>query len=431
MASSRLTRPISSRARVIAVPAALAIAGLGSLRYSASAQDKTTVKLRSSTSSGAETDLYNQIIADASAALPDLDIQNELVTSDYITKLQTDIAAGTGPDLFFLDSLPAPNFAASGALLPIDDYMAASGVAAADFYPGLLAPFQYNGQTFGLPKDWSALGMVYDTDALTAAGVTAVPTNWDELKAAGQALLEATGSPRIMITTSFDRYLAFHYAAGASVLSDDGTQITINSPEAEAALTFYYGLYNEGIATTPADAGAEWPGDGLAKDLADIVFEGNWVVPFLTTGAPDLKYAVAEMPEGPGGKATLAFTVAYAINATTNAADGAWALENYLVGVEGMTKWASLGLAMPTRPALADAWSQQFPDRAAFLAGGDYARGWAFGVGGQAFNDDVNAEIQGLFAGQQDVQTTLQHMEEIAHERITLSESTPVASPTA
>jgi multiple sugar transport system substrate-binding protein len=431
MVSSKLTRPISSRARVIAVPAALAIAGLGSLRYSASAQDKTTVKLRSSTSSGAETDLYNQIIADAAAALPDVDIQNELVTSDYITKLQTDIAAGTGPDLFFLDSLPAPNFAASGALLAIDDYMAASGVSASDFYPGLLAPFQYGGQTYGLPKDWSALGTVYNTDALTAAGVTAAPTNWDELKAAGQALLDATGSPRIMITTSFDRYLAFHYAAGASVLSDDGTAITINSPEAEAALTYYYDLYNEGIATTPADAGAEWPGDGLAKGLADIVFEGNWVVPFLTTGAPDLKYAVAEMPEGPGGKATLAFTVCYGINASTSVADAAWAVENYLVGVDGMTKWASLGLAMPTRPALADAWSQQFPDRAAFLAGGDYARGWAFGVGGQAFNDDVNAEIQALFAGQQDVPATLQHMEEIAHERITLGEATPVASPTA
>lgn len=429
MASSGLTRPISSRARVIAVPAALAIAGLGSLHLNASAQSKTTVKLRSSTSSGAETDLYNQILADAAAALPDIDIQNELVTADYTTKLQTDIAAGTGPDIFFLDSLPFPNFAAGGALLPIDDFMAQDGVKAEDFYPALIAPFQFGGKNYGLPKDWSALGTVYDTDALTAAGISAAPANWDDLKAAGQALLDATGTPRIMINPSLDRYLAFHYAAGASVISEDGSQITINSPEAETALSFFYGLYNDGIATTPADAGAEWPGDGLAKDLADIVFEGNWVVPFLQDSAPDLKWAVAEMPEGPGGKATLAFTVAYGINASTKVPDAAWAVENYLVGVEGMTKWSSLGLAMPTRPALADAWSQQFPERAAFLAGGDYARGWSFGVGGQAFSDDVNAELQALFAGQQDVKTTLSHMEEIAHERLTLGEVTPQASP--
>ncbi len=429
MVSSYLSRPVSRRARVIAAPAALAAVALGRFGHGALAQDQTTVKLRSSTSSGAETDLYNQILADAQAALPDVKIENELVTSDYTTKLQTDIAAGTGPDIFFLDSLPAPNFAVSGALLAIDDYMARDGVNASDFYPGLIAPFQYDGKTYGLPKDWSALGTVYDSAALIDAGISAAPTTWDELTAAGKALLDATGTPRIMISPSFDRYLAFHYAAGASVISEDGSAITLNSPEAETALTFYYGMYKDGIATTPADAGAEWPGDGLAKDLADIVFEGNWVVPFLTTGAPDLKYAVAEMPAGPAGKATLAFTVCYGINASTKVADAAWSVENYLEGTEGMTKWASLGLAMPTRPALADAWSQQFPDRAAFLAGGDYAHGWSFGPGGQAFSDDVNAEIQKLFAGQQDVKETLSRMEAVAKERITLGTATPQASP--
>jgi multiple sugar transport system substrate-binding protein len=420
---------ISSRARVLAVPGAVAAYALSRGFSPALAQDKTTVKLRSSTSSGAETDLYNQILDDARAALPNVDIQNELVTADYLTKLQTDIAAGTGPDIFFLDSLPAPNFIFSEALLAIDDYMAKDGVTAEDFYPGLIGAFQSGGKTYGLPKDWSALGMVYNTTALTDAGITAPPANWDDLKAAAQALADKQGTPRIMIPPSFDRYLAFHYAAGATVTNADNTEVTVDSPEAEEALNFYYGLYKDGLATTPADAGAEWPGDGLAKGLADIVFEGNWVVPFLQTSAPDLKYAIAEMPEGPKEKATLAFTVCYAINGSTKVADAAWSVENYLVGTEGMTKWASLGLAMPTRPALADAWSQQFPDKAAFLAGGAYARGWGFGVGGQAFVDDTTAEMQSLFAGQQDVKTTLQHIADAAKNRLTLATASPEATP--
>jgi len=414
-----LSRPVSSRSRLLAAPGALALATLGRGARRAAAQ-QTTVNLRSSTSSGAESDLYDQLLADAQAALPDIKIELETVTADYDTKLQTDIAAGSGPDLFYLDSMPAPNYMESGALLAIDDFMAASGVSVEDFYPGLISVFQFDGKTYGLPKDWSSLGTVYNSDALTEAGVTAAPTTWDELKAAGQALLDATGEPRIMIPADFARYLAFHYQAGASVFNEDETEITINSEEAATALDFYYGLYRDGLATTPADAGADWPGDGLAKGFADIVFEGNWVVPFLTTGAPDLKYAVAEMPEGPAGKATLAFTVCYAINASSQVADAAWQVENYLTGEEGMTKWSSLGLAMPTRPALADAWSQQFPDRAAFLAGGDYARGWQVGVGGQAFLNDANAELQALFAGSQDVSTTLANMASAAEERITL-----------
>lgn len=422
---------ISNRARVLAVPGLLAAMAVARGANPAFAQDKTTVNLRSSTSSGAETDLYNQILDDARAALPNIEIKNEIVTADYLTKLQTDIAAGTGPDIFFLDSLPAPNFMYNEALLAIDDYMAKDGVKAEDFYPGLISAFQYGGKTYGLPKDWSALGTVYNTTALSDAGIANPPANWDELKAAGQALLDKQGTPRIMLSPSLDRYLPFHYAAGGSVISDDGSQVTFDSPEGEEALSFYYGMYKDGIATTPADSGAQWPGDGIAKGLADIVFEGNWVVPFLQTSAPDLKYAVAEMPEGPKGKSTLAFTVCYAINSATKVADAAWSVENYLIGTEGMTKWSSLGLAMPTRPALADAWSQQFPDRAAFLAGGSYAKGWGFGVGGQAFIDDTTAEMQSLFAGQQDVKTTLQKIAEAAKNRLTLTSATPAATPSS
>jgi multiple sugar transport system substrate-binding protein len=406
-----LSRPISSRNRLLAAPGALALAAFGSQLRPAAAQE-TTVRLRSSTS------------ADAQTALPDIKIELETVTADYDTKLQTDIAAGSGPDIFFLDSMPAPNYMASGALLALDDYMAESGVSADDFYPGLISVFKFDGQTYGLPKDWSCLGTVYNADALEAAGVTAAPTTWDELTAAGQALLDATGEPRIMIPPDFARYLAFHYQAGATVFNEDVTEITINSEEAATALDFYYGLYRDGIATTPADAGAEWPGAGLAQGFTDLVFEGNWVVPFLLTGAPDLNWAVAEMPEGPAGKATLAFTVSYSINASTQVADASWEVVNYLTGTEGMTKWSSLGLAMPTRPALADAWSEQFPDRAAFLAGGDYARGWQVGVGGQAFLNDANAELQSLFAGSQDVETTLANWEKAAQERITLRSTT-------
>lgn len=420
-------RPISNRARIVAPIAAGAAALLPRGRRTA-AQDQGTVRLTGWTSSPAENTLFSQIVADAQTATS-IKIQYNPIPSDYATKLQTDIAAGSVADVFYVDSLPAPDFMANEALLPLDDHMAADGVKAEDFYPGLIRAFQLQGKTYGLPKDWSSLAMVYDTAALTDAGIASPPANWDELKAAGQALLDKTGSPRIMIPADPARYFAFHYAAGASVISDDGTQITIDSPEAEQALEFYYGLYRDGLATTPADAGAEWPGDGLAKDFADIVFEGNWVFPFLKENAPDLAFGISEMPEGPGGKATLAFTVSFSIYAGTKVPDQAWAVENYLTGPEGMGKWTSLGLAMPSRPALAQDWLAQFPEREPFLKSGEYARGWQLGVGGQAFYNDASAELQNLFAGGIDVKTALANMAEAARNRIQLvpASGSPVA----
>lgn len=433
MTEKLMTRRWSTRNRVRAIPlAAAAFAAPTVLRHSTLAQ-QAEVRLAGWSSSDQEKELFESVLADMQSALPEIKLNYQIIPSDYATKIQTDIAAGSVADVFYVDSMVAPDFMVNGALLELDSYMAADGVNTGDFYPGLIQAFQLNGKTYGLPKDWSSLAMVYDTQALTDAGIANPPTNWDELRAAGQALLDATGEPRINIPPDIAREFAFHYAAGAGVISDDGTSIVIDSPEAATALDFYYGLYRDGIATTPADAGAEWPGDALAKDYADIVFEGNWVFPFLKENAPDLAFGISEMPEGPAGKATLAFTVSFSAYAETRQPEASWQVINYLTGEEGMGKWTSLGLAMPSRTGLSDAWLAQFPDREPFLTSGEYARGWQLGPGGQAFYNDANGDLQGLFAGTLDVATTLQNWQTAAESRITLGggAATPMASPTS
>jgi multiple sugar transport system substrate-binding protein len=214
-----LKRQLSHRARVLAAPAGLALATIGRGAHRAVAQDQQSIRLTGWTSSDAENTLFSQIVEEAQTATG-ITINYEPIPSDYATKLQTDIAAGSVADVFYLDSLAAPDFMANNQLLELDATMAEAGVTAADFYPGLISAFQFGGKTFGLPKDWSSLAMITDTAALTDAGITAPPTTWDELRAAGQALLDKTGEPRINIPPDFARYLAFHYAAGASVLSD-------------------------------------------------------------------------------------------------------------------------------------------------------------------------------------------------------------------
>ena len=433
MAEQFETRRWSTRNRVRAIPlAAAALATPSLLRRSALAQ-AAEIRLTGWTSSDQEQELFEQILEEFRAANPDITLSYEPVPADYATKIQTDIAAGSVADVFYVDSLLAPDFMINNALLELDSYMAESGVSADDFYPGLIQAFQMNGKTYGLPKDWSSLAMVYDNQALTDAGVAGPPTTWDELTAAGQALLDATGEARIVIPPDIARYFAFHYAAGAGVISEDGSSIVIDSPEAAEALEFYYGMYRDGIATTHTDAGAEWPGDALAKDFGDIVFEGNWVFPFLRENAPDLDFGIAEMPEGPAGKATLAFTVSFSAYAQTQQPDAAWTAINYLTGEEGMGSWTSLGLAMPARVGLADAWLAEFPEREPFLVSGEYARGWQLGPGGQAFYNDANAEMQGLFAGTIDVPTALANMQAAAEARIQLGGGmgSPVASPTS
>jgi multiple sugar transport system substrate-binding protein len=193
--------------------------------------------------------------------------------------------------------------------------------------------------------------------------------------------------------------------------------MAINSPEALQALEFYYGLYRDGLGSTPSDTGTEWPGDTLAKSKAAMVFEGNWVFPFLKKEAPNLKFGIAELPAGPKGKGTFAFTVSYSVNARTQQKDAAWFLVNYLTGPDGMKKWTSLGLAMPARKSLEAGWISQFKEREPFLRAAAYAQPWQFGPGGQEINDKAaGPALKDVFAGKLTPQDALAEIERKGNE---------------
>ena len=379
----------------------------------AAAQEATEVRITGAPSSPEESRLLEQVLQDFEAKFPDIRVVWEPVTQQYAEKLQTDLAAGTAADVFYVDSLLAPDLAARGVLLPLDEPMTESGVRAEDFYAGLIEAFQWDGRTYGLPKDWSSLAMVYDPQAFDGAGISTPPTTWNELRSVAQMLLDATGQPPIILPPDFARFIVFLYQGGGTVIGADGS-VAIDSPQTQQALDYYYGLYADGLAATPADVGAQWPGDAFAKDLGVIVFEGNWMFPFLAASAPDKQFLIAELPAGPAGKVTMGFTVSYSINAKTTVAEPAWELVNYLTGPEGMAKWTDLGLAMPSRPDLAEAWIAKYPEREPYLAGGAYARPWQLGPGGQAFYQDANAILEAVFAGQTETQDAVTQLAEKA-----------------
>src|SRR5680860_1362711 len=130
-------RRIPSRARVLAGPV-----GLGALLLNRTsrglAQDAAPVRLTGWTSSPVEQELFEQVLEDLRGAHPEVDLSYDPITGDYFTKIQTDMAAGTVADVFYLGDLEAPDLMAAGQLLPLDDFMAEMEVSADDYYPALI-----------------------------------------------------------------------------------------------------------------------------------------------------------------------------------------------------------------------------------------------------------------------------------------------------
>lgn len=333
---------------------------------------------------------------------PNIQVSYEPIAAEYLVKIQTDIAAGNVADVFMVQNEYAQDFMSRNVLLAIDDYMAEDSISTDMFYEPLINAYTWQGALYGLPKDWSPIGAVYDPEAFASANVT-MPTTWDELRTVLQTLKDETGQPALALAPVFDRFIIFLYQAGGGITNEEVTEITLDSPEATQALEFYYGLYRDGLSATPADIGAGWPGDAFVQGLTSMVFEGNWMFPTLNDQAPDKPFAVAELPAGPAGKGTPAFTNSYSIFQGSQNPDAAWVLVNYLTNVEGARAALPSGLALPALRSLESEFLSLFPERAPYLEAGRYATAVQYGPGGQTFVTDANAALEKLFAGSIDV----------------------------
>ncbi len=365
-------------------------------------------------SSDAENVRLQEVVDGWNAANPDIQVTLNLVP-DYDTKLQTSLAGGAPPDIFYVDSFRLPDLAAAGALLPIGDQM----TNVDDFYPSLRDAFTVDGVFYCPPKDFSTLALEYNIDLFDAAGL-AHPTadwTWEDLRAAAEALTNKdAGVVGFAINPDFARWIAFLYQAGGEVTTPDFSAMTLNTPEALTAIEFYVGLVRDGVAAPASDLDSGWPGEAFGKARAAMTMEGNWIVPYLKDQFPNLNYGVTELPSGPAGKATMAFTVCYGVAANGRNTEAATKVVDYLTGPVGMKAWTDLGLAMPTRQSLREGWLAMYPELEPFLNGAEYARKWQFRPGFADVLDTINSGLQEAFSGLKTPQQVLEEAQSVGEQ---------------
>jgi multiple sugar transport system substrate-binding protein len=386
--------------RVFAVLAIAVLVVVAAVVASARASTKTTTITLAGWSSGADEDkLLQQIVNVFNQSHPGIHVDYSVINGDYGQAMTARFAAHTPPDVFYVDSSLAPTWSAQGVLQPLNSYIKSSKYDTSKFYPSLLGAFKTGNTVYGFPKDWSPLAMEINTGMLGTAHV-GVPKNWAQLRTAAQkiqatGLLKKGGKP-ICLSADWARMLPFVFQNGASLS-------TITSPAAAAAVNFYVGLIKSGLAQTPDKLGAGWCGEALGKQTAAIIFEGNWLLPFMSSTYPNTRYGVFPMVSQKTG-GNLAFTVSYSMARDSKHKQAAWTLLSWLTGKQGQKLWVSKGLALPSRSDV-----KAIGGRKNFLAAAKWAHGWGFKNFATAYttmNNDLSAVISGGKSVQQMLQDT-------------------------
>lgn len=377
-------------AAVIAALVAVLVAQAGTR-----APKATTVTL-SGWSAGADEDaLLRQVIAVFERTHPAIKVDYSVINGDYPTAMTARFAAHNPPDVFYVDSSLAPTWASQGVLQPLNGYIKASHYDTSKFFPSLLKAFTVGKTIYGFPKDWSPLAMEINTGMLGAAHAK-VPKTWAQLQAVARQLLSANvvpGGKPICLSADWARLLAFVY-------QNNGSLANVQSPAVQQAVNFYVGLIKQGLAATPDKLGSGWCGEALGKQKAAIIFEGNWVLPFMKSTYPNVRYGVFPMIANKTG-GNLAFTVSYSMAKDAKNKQAAWALLSWLTSKPGMTLWVSKGLALPSRSDVKVPGGRQ-----AFLSAAKYAHGWGFRNFSDAYST-MNNDLQAVIAGSKSVSQML------------------------
>jgi multiple sugar transport system substrate-binding protein len=349
-----------------------------------------------------ELEVWQAVVDDFHTANPNITVKVDVSDWDsYRTKLNTQVAGGTPPDVFAMDAPLYLDWQSRGALLNLKPYIDQTPGFLDNFYPQTLKAYELPDGYYGLPRDFQTIVLFYNKDMFDAAGVKYPDDTWtyDDLKTAAKQLTKDTnGDGKIeqygIWTDNWDMELfwsAAIWANGGDIISADHSKTLIGDANALKAWQYIDGLYDDGVIPRPT-ASQEFGDDLFQSKNAAMTTIGHWAVPgYVGSG---IKFGVAPMPKGPSGRATSVNSAGFVVSNKSKNPDAAWEFIKFALSEAGQKRLAELGFAIPVLKSVAtsDAYLKQPGDldQKVFLDALDYAhmkpvfRGyeeWAAAVG--------------------------------------------------
>jgi multiple sugar transport system substrate-binding protein len=237
-------------------------------------------------------------------------------------------------DIFYSDVIWTAEFASQNWLYDMTPYTESRKD---EFIPATFDTVNYDGKTWGVPKQSDAAFIYYDTSA-----VDTPPATWQEVYdlAAKDKGIVYQGAAYEGLTCDF---LEIAYAAGGKVLSDDGKKAEFDNPENLKALQFMVDGIKDGAAPKAVTTYMEEQAR-RSFEAGRATFMRNWPYAYAigkdNKNAP--KFEVMPFPEFEGGgKAGILGGHNIVISAYSKNPGGALALTDYLTSPDSIKRDAT------------------------------------------------------------------------------------------
>lgn len=230
--------------------------------------------------------------------------------NEHEKKILTAVLSGDPPDVVS-QFVPVVKWASRLALTPLDGFISASHLDTTAFFPALWSEMRWQEHVWALPVNSTSYALFYNRAHFREAGLDPddPPATWDELVAAARQLTERGPNGRLVQAGFVPDYgnlpttQLMAWQQGAEFLSDDGTTVTLTSPEVVRAFEWiadYYRAYgvNDLKAFTSGLGSADQHGflaGRVSMSVLDLSF-----LDLIERYRPDLDFGVAPIPTFPG-----------------------------------------------------------------------------------------------------------------------------------
>lgn len=280
------------------------------------------------------------MIAAFNEVYPHITIEYETAAyGDYFTKLQSQIAGDVAPDTFELNYETFVTYASKGVLLNMDEQIAADDTYDPSVYnQAALEAFQYGGSQYGLVESFSNVVLFYNKELFDAAGVDYPSPEWtwaDELEAAQKLTNADAGVYGSFSPIQFWEFYKTIEQNGGQILSDDKTEVVINSPQNVETLQWMIDKINK-YGVTPSDAQMSGQSDGDMFKAGKIAMLRTGIWMFSSFSDADFEWDIALEP-GNTNKAHHFFSNGVAISAKTEHPYEAWLWSRFMTSSDAAT----------------------------------------------------------------------------------------------
>ena len=242
-------------------------------------------------------DWWKGFEADFEAANEGIDLVVDVVSwNDIYTVVNTRVANGEAPDLLNIDVFA--DYQADGLLLPASEWV--SEATYAKFFDSFLAESVVDDTVWAVPDLASARALYYNADILAAAGVE-VPTTWDELTAACEAIkaYDANIYPWGVDMTTDEGQACFAYYAwnnGGGFTDAEGNWALDSAANVEA-VEYIVGLVKAGLTNQDPTTETRYDlQEMFANGQVAMMIGPNQISKYCESVENPINYGVASLP---------------------------------------------------------------------------------------------------------------------------------------